>query len=348
MAFTAVSSIVLLTACGGGGGGSDDDPTSPPTSPPPTTDPPSLISPDEEVLRLFSDTSGDIADVIASNGPAIVAREVSEATWIETYDGSGSYRMIDGDFSIKADGNDLLVTIGEKGGAQYVYRIVDAASITESFVTIDTPGGDYFDLFINGGGTFADLFDSNIGSGYARRVGLYYSPAGEGLGYETRSVIGTETQDSMIAGLAALNATATYSGRAGINIRDANQGWPGFNGNLSGDLDLVANFGSGKISGSMNNLFLELGAGQTTTSTSDPAGSIRLDEAAIQKNAFAGTMSPDAVLSASDPAVATFAAGGKYSGAFYGPNAEEVGGTMTFDADVDGTRYLGIGNFVAD
>jgi hypothetical protein len=161
-------------------------------------------------------------------------------------------------------------------------------------------------------------------------------------------VIGTETRDSVIAGLAGLNATATYSGRAGILIRDANQGWQGFNGNLNGDLDLVANFGSGKVSGSISNLFLELGAGQTTTSTSDPAGSILLDEAAIQKNAFAGSLSPDAVLSASDPAVATFAAGGTYSGAFYGPNAEEVGGTMNFDADVDGTRYLGIGNFVAD
>ena len=120
----ALGSATFLAACGGG---SDSDSTS--------NAPPSLISADEEVLRLFSDTRGDIADVLASSGPALVAREVSEATWRETYDGSGGYELVDGEFSLQADGDDLLVTIGEEGGQRYTFRFRDAASNNSNQLT---------------------------------------------------------------------------------------------------------------------------------------------------------------------------------------------------------------------
>jgi hypothetical protein len=286
--------------------------------------------------------------VLSSSGPPLVAREVSEATWRENYDGSGSYELIDGEFSIEAEGADLLVTIGEEGGQVYTYRIEDAALIDNGDnITIDGPDG-YFDLFISGGGTWADLFDPDFASGYARRVGLYFSPDGEEFGYETRSIVGTETTDSMIADLAGQNATATYSGRSNISIRQADAGWPTFNGNLSGDLDMEADFGAGQVSGTMSNLFLELRQGQTVDFSDNQVGTINLEAAAIQKNAFQGGMSPDAVLTADNSDLAVFVDSGTYSGAFYGPNAEEIAGTMIFDAPVGDTTYLGIGNFAAD
>jgi hypothetical protein len=342
MTCTAMASAVFLAACGGGG----SDSTSSPTPSTPTT-PPSLISPEEEVLRLFSDTSGDIADVLAAGGVAIVAREVSEATWREDFPGAGAYQLVDGEFSLEADGNDLLVTIGQEGGPTYTFRFVDAASNNSNQLTFENQAtGEFFDLFIGGGGTIADLFNSNIGSGYARRVGVFYTRGDvDNFGFETRSVIGTETRDSVVQ---TKTGTASYQGFASINIRQSDLGFFGFNGNLSGDLDMAADFGAGKVSGTMSNLFLELRTGQTVDETRNPAGTIQLEEAAIQANAFTGGMSPDAVLTANDSAVATFADSGTYSGAFYGPNAEEIGGTMSFDADVNGNRFLGIGHFQAD
>lgn len=335
----ALGSATFLAACGGG---SDSDSTS--------NAPPSLISADEEVLRLFSDTRGDIADVLASSGPALVAREVSEATWRETYDGSGGYELVDGEFSLQADGDDLLVTIGEEGGQRYTFRFRDAASNNSNQLTFSNPAtNEFFDLFIGGGGTIADLFNDNIGSGYARRVGVYYTPGGVDFGFETRSVIGTETRDSVIADLAGMNATASYRGFGSIKIARSDLGFFGFNGNLSGDLDMDADFGAGQVSGTMSNLFLESREGQTIRpETGDRAGTIRLEDAAIQANAFQGGISPDAALTADDAGLAKFVDSGTYSGAFYGPNAEEIGGTMTFDEEVNGNRFRGIGHFTAN
>lgn len=328
---SAIGSLVFLAGCGGGSGNGA----------------PGLITPDEEATRMFSDTSGDIADVIASGGPALVAREVSEATWRETYPDSGTYEIIDGVFSIEADGNDLLVTIGEEGGQTYVYRVVDAASIDSDQITIEGPDG-YFDLFISGGGTFSDLFDSDIGSGYARRIGLYFSPDGENFGYETRSIIGTETRDEVIADLAGEDATAVYNGRANISLRRADLGWQGYNANLNGDLEMLADFGAGEVSGSIGNLYLEEREGPDVVYSDDQAGSIILEAAAIQQNAFQGNMSSDAILTAANPDLADFADSGIYSGAFYGPNAEEIAGTMLFDTTVNGFPLLGIGHFQGD
>lgn len=332
----ALGSALLVAACGGGG--SDSPSTSAAATP-------SLISADEEVMRLFSDTAGDIADVIASGGVPLVAREVSEASWREDFGGGGSHTPIDGALSIEGDGNDLLVTIGEKGGPSYVYRIVNAAAINDSEFRFSAPGGGSFFMFISGSVTFADLFDAGAPSGFVRRMQVFYSPPGEDFGLESRVVMGTETRDSVISDLAGLNATATYNGRANVAIRDAGLGFPQFNGFLTGNLDMTADFGRRKVSGVVNDLTLELDGTSVTPSVTNPAGAIALDETDIVQNAFSGGMTPDAALQASNSDLAAFADSGTYSGAFYGPNAEEIGGTMTLDANVNGTRFLGIGNF---
>ena len=326
---TCLGSIALLAACGSSADGTI------------------VISAEEEALRIFAEDAGDIADVLASEG-RLAAREVSEATWRENYatEGSdGAYTSVDGVVEIEGDGDDLLVTFAIAGDpSPDVIRIVDAASIDEGFVTIDTEGL-FFDLFVGGGLTIADLLDDTSGSGYARRIGIYYGQSGDGFGLQTETVFGTETTDAMIADLGMTDAVATYDAFGQIRIRRDDADWNIFNANLSGDISMEADFGAGTVSGEMGNLFFEEFAGNTEVDDFEVDGSIIMNETSIQANAFGGSLSADAALTDDDPGIGSVVAGVGYSGAFYGPEAEEIGGTFAGGGSYEGQGYLAIGTF---
>lgn len=313
-----------------------------------------LISAEEELLRVFADTDGDglgnqdFADVLDADGE-LVARRVSLASWREDYPGNGSYMTLDGTLRIQGDGDDLLVTVDDGNGTLDTIRIVDARSITASNVTIDN-GDLFFDMFVGNGLEIGDLLDSSVGNGYAFRVGVYYTNRlrGNEFGSELRAVMGAETQDAMIGDLHDASATASYSGFGAIDVRRADAGWNIYNGNISGDVDMTADFGASTISGAMSNLFYEERAGSTVTDSYGVAGSILMDEAKIKDNAFKGTLSADAALAADDDGIATVAGSVGYSGAFYGPQAEEVGGTFQGSGSFEGTDYLASGAFTAN
>lgn len=308
-----------------------------------------LISASEQKTRVFADTNGDgVGDqdfgvVLNDNTKSLVAREVSESSWLEEF-GKG-YSPLDGSLSIKGEGDDLLVTIPDGQGSTTTVRIVNARAITTNSVRIDTrsTGGYIFDMFLGKNKSIGELLTP--GTGYSVPIGIFYTKGGASKGFETRSIIGTETTDARIDALRNSSAIATYNGFGSINIRKVDQDWQAFNSHVQGDVAMTADFGAGSVSGTMTNLFYEERAGNTVTASSNPNGSVIMNPATIQANAFKGALSPDSTLLADSPDLANTAGQLGYSGAFYGPQAQEISGTMSGSATVNGQDYLAMGRF---
>ena len=153
------------------------------------------------------------------------------------------------------------------------------------------------------------------------------------------AVVGTETQGSALASL----PSATYSGRARIDTYPA----AGFVNSATsrsivhGNLSMAADFGAATIFGSIGNLDGN-GPGQANAPI---AGSIAMDQTAITGNGFAGSLSPDAAFLA---ATGVSGVNGSYAGTFYGPSADQVGGTMSLTGTQNGQAINGIGFFRGD
>ncbi len=335
----ATSAIVSLSACGGSGGNGPDG----------------LISESEQALRIFADTDGDgdedqdIADVLDSDR-SFASREVSEASWIENYgDGAttrGGYVAVNGSFAIRGDGDDLVVTFSDGNGIEETFRIEDARSITDNSVSIEA-GGIFFDMFVDSGLAIGDLLDSSSASGYSVRIGVYYNEIGTDVGFQSENIIGVETQDAMIDALQNSNTSVDYLGYASLRIGKVDEDWSYFNANVFGDLSMTADFGSGTVSGAIDNLDVQVRAGTDVEDEFQQAGRILLNDAEIQANAFEGEMTPDAELLESNPELSQISDDMQYSGAFYGPEADSVGGTMQGRTTVDGQGYVVIGGFSA-
>ncbi|PUB11854.1 hypothetical protein DFP92_11297 [Yoonia sediminilitoris] len=338
--------LFALAACGGssGGNGGDvgdvDDVGSSDVG-----DVGFVISSEEQVLRVFAEGVGDVSDVLASDG-SLSARSVSLATTLETYTGFdvGTNELVEGSLRFEGDGDDLLVTFSTTGDpTPTTVRIVGAASLDDDQVVIDNPDM-YFDLFVGNGQTFADLFDSTTGSGYAVRVGLYFQDGDDNFGLSGRGVIGTETTDMIMEQLAIDGGSASYSGYGSVELRQTDATFNGFNGFVDGNVALVADFGAGEISGEMTNLFYQFRTGPVVDETGNPDGSILFNNASLgDVNGFQGTMSASPALRAANDQIADIADGLTYSGAFYGPAAEEVGGAIE-----GGPTTIGEDSFVSN
>jgi hypothetical protein len=112
----------------------------------------------------------------------------------------------------------------------------------------------------------------------------------------------------------------------------------------TGRLNLTANFGEGTLQGSIDNLNEAISGSTVTPSGGGVAGSILLGTATIQGNGFAGQTSADGVLASGNSFVREVA-DGTYSGAFYGPDADEVGGAMRGPDPVGNSDLIGFGHF---
>ena len=331
---TCAFSVLLLAACSSSSG----------------SDP--LISASEEALRVFADTgtgTQDVADVLASGG-TLTAREVSEASWRENYAGdeplSGEgYNFVDGSFSMEGDGNNLLVSFLKPGDTDETTIVIENAATLEGNSFRLEGEGIFFDVFVRGGLELADLLNDTIGSGYLVSGGVYYNEGGDGFALQTEFIIGTETTDDMIAQLGLDNTSATYFGSSQIRIRRDDVDWSTYNANVYGDLEMDADFAAQTVSGNLTNLFYEEFVGPDPDDEYPIDGSLILNETSIQANAFSGSMSADAVLIGDDPGLAAVGSLATYSGAFYGPDANEVGGTITGSGSFEDQGYLIQGTF---
>lgn len=338
----ATLALGLLAACGGGGGSSSDDSDGgsilfpgPGNTPPGETP---LIPPEAEATeRVFSDTDGSVADVFNRDG-SLFMRDKSRVSVAKSYTGALNYRYVDAQLSLKAEGNDLVVTMLVDGATQpFVVRIPNARSLTQERITVNnTPFGAL--TFYMRDGNISDLFSSTR---YARPLEVVLSNRAQDFAIDTMGVIGTETRDERIGTLAG---TATYTGDARLNIRRTDATFDEFNAVATGTLNLTADFG-GNVQGSVDAIKLRIEENQNVTFNQGIGGSLVLGAAPIQGNGFAGTMSADSTLVANSPMVGTVGTG-TYSGAFYGPNAEEIGGSLKGPDPVGTSDFIGFGYFI--
>jgi hypothetical protein len=309
----------------------------------------SLISAEEELLRVFADdgvTIRDLGDLLA-NGETLTVRNVSEAMTRRNFE-TDTYERVDGDVRIELDGNALLVTISVAGDPNPdTIRINNANLITENFREFEVENEYFIQIFVDGG--IDSLFETGGELDYARSFYVFYD-AFDGIGLTVESVIGAETTDATINQLQVDNETLQYEGGMFTEIRRQGDGFEDFNAVIRGDVTMTADFGAGSISGEITEMEFEFGDGMGST-TIDVDGTLAMQETAILDNAFAGTMAGDQAFLTDNDAMFDEIGGNAnvvdldYSGAFYGPEADEVGGVVSGQWSGDGEGFITRGTF---
>ncbi len=164
----------------------------------------------------------------------------------------------------------------------------------------------------------------------------YYDETGDNLGYTTGfATIGIPTLASVVDGQ---RAVATYSGEAGLSIH---QGLFKFFG-----ITMSVDFDANTIAGTGNNIALEL--------DEKHSGKVVFNSAPIDGNGFEGTFTMNSELRNHLDLIDNPT--GQYSGNFFGPNADDLAGVMSFEGTaryfefdhIADVNVIGTGGFRAD
>jgi hypothetical protein len=297
------------------------------------------ISPSEATLQVFSDESGDLGAALQGD-ETLTARSVGVAGANLNYS-TGETSLTDAtEVSVTKNANgELEFTLN---GVRHTFTAADRQTESDGNVygydVSDTVNGVYYSLY-NHNGELDDLLSAGNGWSTVVRVQSNQIVTGGEPNLNAFAVIGTETQDSALAGI----ASATYSGRARLNSVPA----AGFdnNGNsrtgIRSNLAMTVDFDAGEISGSLDNVTIqEPGMAETSI-----AGSITMNQADFTQNAFGGTLTPDSTwVAAGNPSFQN----GTYSGAFFGPDAEEIGGAISATGGSGVDAFNAYGYFIGE
>jgi hypothetical protein len=326
-------SVAILTGvsgCVGGGSGSVDS---------------NLVQIDaaEEATRSFAakaDGSTQDAGGALQDGETLTARKVGVIGQLLNYD-TGETGPTSASVSIteNAEGGHDVILNGQLLKFTAADRKVETDGSSNGY-DISNSATSVFSSMLNRTGDLDDLLNS--GNGYAEVLYVQTNQIVPGEpNTAAYAVIGTETKDADLKAL----PTATYAGKARVDIVPAT----GFRSlgldrtSLRSDMTMTADFGKGEVSGSLTAITLEAPGTGTRAAV---AGSLSLDKTTFDQNGFAGTVSPDATFIGN---AGLQSGSGTYSGAFYGPNAEEVAGTLGFTGtEVGGSGLNGYGYFIGD
>ena len=302
------------------------------------------ISQEEEATRIFSVGNGDLGDVIA-NGQIVTARQIAMAGINLNYDADTTeltevteFRVQqneNGEFTLWLNGSEWDFVAADRemsdDGNIYGYFTEAQCNTTGECVNLFNWTGEIDDLKSNGNGFHAIVnTQSNQVNGGQPDVRAF-------------AAIGTETRDEDLSSL----GTATYNGRSRIDAYPET----GFEDNgasrtriRSDNLTISADFGAGTISGSMEDLQIRDPGEEDHTSI---GGVLTMEETSFQVNGFIGDLTADADFTTATGV--TLDSSSTYSGAFFGPNAEEVGGVISASgSDGEGGSFNAIGMFTAD
>lgn len=198
-----------------------------------------------------------------------------------------------GGYDVTIDGTTTNFTSGELVGSSYIKGALTDNEIKTLFLAAV---GDYHQIWgYTHSNVAADTIDNISG------------------------VIGTETKAAALEG----KANATYTGTASAFATNTTTG------NLvlyNGTANLSADFGASTISGSVGGItYMDTAScGSGTCATGAVAGAIAMNETSISGNGFTGALTGSGDLASVN---------GGYTGKFYGPNGEEVAGTISGTAD---------------
>jgi len=296
--------------------------------------------PGPSTTRLFSTDAGTAINALGA-GKTLTAQKGGVVALAQDFS-AGTTAPVKVSFQMKQNANGQLSIIVD--GVERAFTVADRSvepsdGMTYGYFYQDTGAQVWVGMW-NYQGTLDQALNP-AATNYVQIWGFYADMTQSGFGTNGFAAVGTETTPAAVA---ALPGTATYSGRAGLNVFPAT----GYIDNTTsrtkfrGNLDMSVDFGSSTISGMVSNMTV----GQPGQASTPFAGTLALDPTAITGNGFSGSMTPDASL------LATIAGGatgtGTYGGAFYGPNADQLGGTMSFTGNAGGVGQNGIGYFWGD
>ncbi|MEO9466769.1 transferrin-binding protein-like solute binding protein [Sulfitobacter pontiacus] len=297
------------------------------------------ITEEAQAKRTFAtDEDGDPVDAGAAiaSGKTLTARAVGVALQNLNYHTGETSTTTDVTASIKRnDDGALTVTI-------------DGEEL--AFTPADVNGeGDGYEVEVDGKSAAVYNFNGPVeelltaGNGFAQVVNIFRSSEnaeGHVSGDSTFAILGTETADADLKDL----PKAQYSGRSRVNVVPNS----GFESNresrfkVRSEVAMTADFGAGEVWGTIGNTTVE---DPETGDIDSVGGTVSMDKSSFDNNGFAGTLTPDETFIDELDVVSL---SGNYSGAFYGPDADEVAGVMTWDLVAPDRPLNGSGFFTAD
>jgi hypothetical protein len=171
-----------------------------------------------------------------------------------------------------------------------------------------------------------------------------YSSAKNGVETIGYAVVGAETTPETVKA----QANATYKGRARVDTRQETDITDRVG--VRGDLTLAAKFDQGSVSGSIDNIEARVRNADTGNVWIGwmpvDGAAISLTESKISANGFTGGNVVGNA--AANTAIDGNLNGSTYSGRFYGPNAEQVGGVISAKGISEGGKFVGTGYFAGE
>ena len=329
MVVTAAASILVLGACSDNGGSGP------------------LLSADEADRQVFA-TKADGSEFDSllealQEGPVYARRVTSAGVDENSTDDGLVYTLNQNDFSVQVNSlgdREIAVTInGEEVILTQADERDDFSWRIETIVPGSSEDSSFVSVFLFGS-SIDELYD-NEGPRYLTRFGYFYDESfADDVNINGIAVVGTETRESELDDRG--DAVATYSGRANLQVRQQGARFDEFDAFVNANIAMTADFGADTIAGTGDvTRVREEASGEDF----DPEGGLVFEETAIQGNAFSGDLNPDADLLTSAPELSAVIGSSTYSGAFYGPNAEEIGGVASGSAVVGEDEFLMWGSF---
>ncbi len=312
----------IIAACGGGSGSGG----------------PGVVSRsgNSDAEKVLATDAGNAAEAL-EDGMVLKASQRASSGWTRTFEAETAELSADSTASVsRNDEGGLDLTIG---GQTIRFVASDLNAEGNGFELPDRTAG----IWSWDGENIAEALDP--AAGRYSLVFDYFTDSDDGTGRNGFLVVGTETADADLQTL----PTATYDGYARIRVAPTT-GFDDYAADVSearGDVTMVANFGAGTVSGEVTNMAGRLPRLEDETRTWTPFdGALTMEETAITGNGFTGAITANAGFNA---AVGTIDAGSSYSGTFFGPGGEEVGGgiNLTGTGAEDGLGYLGYGHWRA-
>ena len=175
-----------------------------------------------------------------------------------------------------------------------------------------------------------------------------YTPASGGTAYlgATATGSGTPIANVPIAGSANYTGTGTKGGVAGAYFVPSGTGGISL-GTVAGDVAISVNFTSGAVTGTLSNMMATPATGGAATPWNSVSLSGNVNRLANNAS-FTGSASAGTAPAGAGTAGFASTATGQLGGAFFGPNADEVGGTWTLtDPNAAGRGKTAFGAFGA-
>lgn len=282
--------------------------------------------------RLYSSDVGTAADALAANMTLTSNDTTSSKTSVVDWNNNTTALGAPATVSLKKnDQGGLTLTVN---GVEQVFTSADLSSDNYGYQINDSKNSKFVSLWAWDGNSMADQINGTNSYGKYSHVWEYFTnqlgdPKQETSGF---AVLGTETKPAELAGM----PTATYSGYSRSKMRQAT-GYMSEAANASvmgSAVSMTADFGAGTVSGALTNIRTRPKSSSTWTTV---PGSISMDAASISGNGFAGTLTPDPTFknTIGNPSISN----GTYAGTFFGPAAEEVGGTLSAEGSGSGGAF---------